>query len=197
MHVRAVLLSELVSKRQKLVHILVQGYNRILQQFLNAAKINSLIRVPLDHIKADLVQTDHGPDKCLVVSLLKQDLYGLHAAFDSLLFYLHLWHVQQGFKGDLGVADGLLLLRGESVGKAAMERHFVLLLEHGFGLNIYIRYQIAFLIFAAFRHRLLLSVLVRRCTVLFKSSIICWHCTSKSEATLLCVRCHCVYGRVG
>ena len=73
MHVSAVLLSQLVSECQQLVQVLIQTNNCVLKQLFDASKINTLVGIALDDIKADLVQTYHGPHEKLIVFLPVKD----------------------------------------------------------------------------------------------------------------------------
>lgn len=97
-HVRAILLSELVCEGQQLIHILIKGNDRILQQLLDGAEVDTLSRAGLDYVEADFVQAYHGADEVLEILLLKQDLYRVHAAFDALAFHSHIWLGEQLFE---------------------------------------------------------------------------------------------------
>lgn len=55
MHVRLILLSQLIRESQHLIHILVERNNSVLQEFLNIFEINPLIGIGLNDIEAYLV----------------------------------------------------------------------------------------------------------------------------------------------
>lgn len=74
MHVRTVLLSQLIREGHQLVQVLVQCEYRILQQFLYRAEVHALLRIPLNYIETYLVQGNHGAGQRLVISLFEQNL---------------------------------------------------------------------------------------------------------------------------
>lgn len=119
MHVRAVLLPQLVSEGQQLVHVLVESNYRVLQQLLNVAEVNTLIGVALDDVEADFVESYHGVHEQFVVPLLEEDLNGFHAAFDALPLGCHGRLGEQLLEGELFVVRRCS--RSRSFPAAAME----------------------------------------------------------------------------